>query len=196
MIQAPGGPGGGMPMYNYYITECVDGNGKYIDKINNNFYNPFDKCSLTEYNIQAGNCYSSPYNNEVIYRGNARKGKAPKKINDRCLIGGGWCPCGTNNNNGNNNGNNNTNSYGKDRCLRKLPNVKWKNTSNGHKEKTTTNVVKYHCNLSECQNAYDDNKSTSYREKYWKSCRDGILSEYKNAYHVTWTVDSDTVNFY
>ena len=105
MIQAPG-PWGGMPMHNYYLTDCVNGNNKQIAKINNNFDNPFDKCSLTQYNIQAGDCYSSPYNNKVVYRGKARKGNAPKKINNRCLVGGGWCPCGTNNNNNNNNNNN------------------------------------------------------------------------------------------
>ncbi len=89
MIQVPIG----MPMYNYYIEDCENGKGNKITKRNNDFNNPFTKCSTKEYNIKSGNCYYSPYSKRVTGKGSARKAKGIKRINGRCLVGGGWCPC-------------------------------------------------------------------------------------------------------
>jgi len=67
------------------------GSKDYINPFTSNKCGTQIKAYLNYYN---NNCYSSPYNNDVVNKTDARPGGSLKSItNGRCLTGAGWCSC-------------------------------------------------------------------------------------------------------
>jgi len=79
--------------------DCYDINGKYqadfFSQIHG-YKNPFKYMKTTNYVVNAknSNCYVSAYGNTILAKGlSKRTAGATHKINNRCLVGAGWCPC-------------------------------------------------------------------------------------------------------
>ncbi|OUM58130.1 glycoside hydrolase family 114 protein, partial [Piromyces sp. E2] len=82
-----------------------------------------------------------------------------------------------------------TEESGKDRCLRKLPKVEWRRSSDGWTTPIVNKsvIIKY-CNQSNCQIAYDGSQGIKSRRGQWNSCKKEILKEFYDYYGVSFSV--------
>jgi len=169
----------------YKLTDCINSKGESAYNQDSKLKNPFKTCSVSKVHVQ-GPCYNSPDLDhpelEIIHGNGHDTIQYVKTYNGLYLTGWGWCKpynppkqqqC---------------TDYGCKRCLRKLPNVKWRAKSNGWTTPLTSGNVNKYCNTSNCKVAYDDKKSKSSRQKYWNKCKNSIYSEFKSYYKTEFTV--------
>ena len=79
-------------------------------------------------------------------------------------------------------------SYECKRCLRKLPNVKWKTKSNGWTTSLSSGTVNKYCSY---MNAYNDKESISSRQSYQDKCKNSIYSRLNNYYKIKFKVHNE-----
>ncbi|OUM63716.1 hypothetical protein PIROE2DRAFT_9653 [Piromyces sp. E2] len=197
------------------IHDCVDHNGQYssyhfgaildaTDPFRCDWYDKIFKtgnCNPPKVNIKTNKCYNSPVSNsnrKTLYFNLNGKYEYIKEKNGYYLTKYGWCK---NNNDSSNNPVTpspycRNDSYECKRCIRKLPKVEWSGKKSGKYTLIPSNIDKF-CNRSNCQKAYNDNKScSSSRKDYWKSCKKDIIKEALNDWiKDDWSVVSSTENY-
>jgi len=60
------------------------------------YLNPFENMKMTNcvVNAKDSDCYVSVYSNTILAKGlGKRTTEAIHRVNNRYLVGGGWCPC-------------------------------------------------------------------------------------------------------
>ncbi|OUM61964.1 hypothetical protein PIROE2DRAFT_62197 [Piromyces sp. E2] len=192
------------------FAECYNYKGKYVGYIYPpKMISPFGSAKSKVdviVNANDSSCYFGAYGNKKTYTGLKKRGvQVPRtasrvlKINGRCLVGAGWCPCQDyvqEKPKPNPSSSSSCTSYSCKRCQRKLPSVKWKRSDGWTTPLNNANIIKY-CAKTTCQEAYNDEKKPKCdrRDDYWRSCRKEILGDLKSYYKKAFEPVSSTVNY-